>query len=124
MKVVRMYTGPDTRTHFEDLDLSFKPERPGVERAGLFGKAGQGWIRQATAVTPDFHTAPRRQFDVILEGSIQLISTNGTRRSLQAGDCFLAEDTEGEGHVMRLDGCSRLTVFVVALERVTAPSRS
>ena len=46
----------------------------------------------------EFHTAPRRQYVVNLEGEVEIEIGDGTRRILRTGDVLLAEDTTGGGH--------------------------
>jgi hypothetical protein len=47
----------------------------------------------------DFHPAPRRQFVVVLRGAFEIATTQGQRRRFGPGDCLLAEDLDGRGHL-------------------------
>ena len=59
------------------------------------------------------HTAPRRRFVVLLGGSIELETSDGTTRTLTPGSVLLAEDTFGKGHKSRAVGPDdRLAVYV------------
>lgn len=113
MKIVRVYTGSDGESHFEDLDIDL------VER-GMMGRISQPW--QATGVIfrevdgnyeLDFHNAPRRQLVINLDAGVEIEVGDGTRRTLGAGDILLAEDTTGRGHISRsIDGKPRRCLFV------------
>ena len=95
MQFCRLYTGDDGKSHFEELDqkagsklflttivaqaLVFKND---MNRADL-----HGW-----------HNAPRRQWCITLSGSVDIGIADGTVKSFRAGDVFLAEDVNGQGH--------------------------
>jgi hypothetical protein len=46
----------------------------------------------------DLHRPPRRQLIIILQGAMEISTTNGERRKFTPGDCLLAEDMHGIGH--------------------------
>ena len=101
MRIVRLYTGPDNRSHFEDLDVPLRD-------AGRIGFVSErvkatGLVFRETAgdYDYDFHTAPRRQYVVNLEGEVEIEVGDGTRRILRSGDILLAEDTTSQGHISR-----------------------
>ncbi len=116
MKVVSMYTGDDQKTHFRDIELTWKPTREQAGTAEMEAVTDTSWVRTAEATMPEFHPAPRRQYLVLLEGSIDLISTTGERRNLETGDIAVAEDTSGEGHIVRMHGCTRYTAFFAPIQ--------
>lgn len=45
--------------------------------------------------------APRRQWVVVLRGAVEVVVTDGSRRTFEPGDLLRAEDTDGTGHVTR-----------------------
>jgi len=113
MKVVRVYTGPDNKSHFEDVEIPLKDG----------GKAGfMSELMKATGVVFretdgnyhfDFHNAPRRQYVVNLEGEVEIEVGDGTKRLLRSGDILLAEDTTGQGHISRaVGGKPRKSLFI------------
>jgi hypothetical protein len=113
MKVTRIYTGADNKSHFEDVEVPLK--------AG--GKAGfMSDLQKATGVVFretdgnydfDFHNAPRRQYVVNLEGEVEIEIGDGTKRILRSGDILLAEDTTGQGHISRaVGGKPRKSLFI------------
>jgi hypothetical protein len=108
MKIVRIYTGADHQTHFQDLD----PDA----FATLAPKVGDGGIRvnqgSATSVA-DFHNAPRRQYVVVMSGGMEIEIADGTKRQLVPGDVLVAEDLTGKGHITRGLGTEpRITLSV------------
>jgi hypothetical protein len=113
MRVVRLYTGPDNQSHFEDLDV---PLKDGGKIGLLSGRVkATGLVFRETGgdYDYDFHTAPRRQYVVNLEGEVEIEVGDGTRRILRSGDILLAEDTTGQGHISRaVAGKPRRSLFI------------
>lgn len=101
MQVVRIYTGSDNESHFEDIEVP-------LEAMGLAGSmskpvAVSNLIFRVTAedYNLDFHPAPRRQYVVNLTGGVEIETGSGEVRILGPGDILLAEDTTGRGHKSR-----------------------
>lgn len=103
MKIVRLYTGADNESHFEDVDVE-------LSNAGRF---------QASALQPadgivfrsappnhfsDFHPVPKRQYVITLSGQVEIETGDGAIRRFGPGDVMLAEDTTGRGHITRVVG--------------------
>ena len=62
----------------------------------------------------DWHTAPQRQFIVLLDGAIEIEASDGNRRTLRGGDVLLMEDTTGKGHRTRnVEPRERRSLFIV-----------
>lgn len=113
MRIIRIYTGPDRRSHFEDLDIPLAPSRYG--RLSDPVPAG-GVIFRETPVGGrlDFHPAPRRQFVVTLSGMVEIECGDGSKRRLGPGDIMLADDTSGQGHITReVEGPRRSLIIPV-----------
>jgi quercetin dioxygenase-like cupin family protein len=96
MNVVRVYTGDDQQTHFQELDLD--------TFATLAAKVGEGPVRLNRGPAKsfsDFHNAPRRQYVVMMAGVLEIEVGDGTKRQLVPGDVLVAEDLTGKGHITR-----------------------
>ena len=113
MKIVRLYTGADNKSHFEDLQIPLK-DGGKVGFVSELTKATGVVFRETTGdYDYDFHTAPRRQYVVNLEGEVEIEVGDGTRRILGSGDILLAEDTTGQGHKSRaVAGKPRKSLFI------------
>jgi hypothetical protein len=113
MDIVRIFTGADGRSHFEDLTVA-------LEDFGMRGQISALWpgrgVQFRTAPPNyflDFHTAPRRQLVVNLTGSVEIEVGDGSRRTFGPGSILLAEDTTGEGHISRsVDDEPRACLFI------------
>jgi hypothetical protein len=117
MKVVRIYTGADGRSHFEDLDVPLAPGRYGSLSAPV--PVTEVVFRETPAAgLLDFHPAPRRQFVVTLSGTVEVECGDGTRRRFGPGDIMLADDTTGQGHITREIEGPRRSLFLPLPESV------
>ena len=104
MKVLRVYTGDDDRSHLEDVEIPLPNPHAYGDMSDL--QEGKGVIFRRTPADYDtgFHNAPHRQYVVILEGAMEVEVGDGTRRRLEPGDILLGEDMDGEGHITRAVG--------------------
>jgi len=99
MQIVRVYTGDDGESHFEDLT----PD----QFAEIVNHIGEGPINLNRRPSPsfsDYHTAPRRQYVVNMSGIAEFEVADGTKRRLHPGDVLVAEDLTGHGHIARSIG--------------------
>jgi hypothetical protein len=113
MKIVRIYTGADNQSHFEDLQIPLKVSGKIGFMSELTKATGVVFRETGGDYNFDFHTAPRRQYVVNLEGEVEIEVGDGTRRILRAGDVLLAEDTTGQGHISRaVAGKPRKSLFI------------
>lgn len=96
MKIVRVFAGEDGESHFQEVS----PE----EMAQIANRLGTGDIQLNRRPAPsfsDYHTAPRRQYVVGLEGTGEFECADGTKVQLGPGDILVAEDLSGHGHIAR-----------------------
>ena len=97
---MRIYTGDDGESHFEDLEIPLAPSGYGAHSELV---AAHGVIFRETPVggALDYHTAPRRQFVITLSGVAEVECGDGSVRRFGPGDILLADDTSGRGHITR-----------------------
>ncbi len=113
MKITRVYTGDDGESHFEDLEVPLKDLGRIGKLSELVCATGIVFRETEGEYHLDFHNAPRRQYVINLDGSVELEVGDGTKRLLGLGDILLAEDTTGRGHISRaVDGQRRRSIFV------------
>ena len=112
MKVTRVYTGDDGRSHFGEIKIELGPNVVG-HVSELFDATGVKFRETTGDYDYDFHNAPRRQYVVNLDGAVEITVGSGEKRVLGAGEVFLAEDTTGQGHISRaVDGKVRHSLFI------------
>jgi quercetin dioxygenase-like cupin family protein len=103
MKIVRLYTGADNESHFEDIDVEMTPQ--GVDYvSGLQPTHGIQFRSAMPSHRSGYHTVPRRQYVITLAGQVEIQTGDGTVRRFGPGDVMLAEDTTGRGHMTRVVG--------------------
>ena len=95
--IVRIYTGDDGQSHFEDLPF------PDGEDERVTTKPGEDLIFRQFQENrfSDWHHPARRQYLFIVGGRMEVSIGDGSSRQFQAGDVVLAEDMTGQGHVTK-----------------------
>jgi hypothetical protein len=102
MRLTRIHTGGDGRSHFDDVELPDREVRAGVVETNWFD-ATRASLRFLTPSAgfgeQPRHVAPRRQVAVIVSGALEVECAEGVTRRFDAGAVVLLEDLRGEGHV-------------------------
>ena len=113
MAIIRIYTGSDGKSHFEDLTPNLAPRGDQSETAELLPGSGIIVRRFDPKRTNPWHHAPPRAAVFTLDGAVDIEIGDGTVRRLQPGDVLIAEDLTGQGHITREVGPEpRVSVFV------------
>lgn len=113
MSLVRVYTGEDGRSHFEDVVIDLAEHGPMGRISELWKGKGVMFREVDGDYDLGFHNAPRRQLVVNLTGSVDIEVGDGTVRRLGPGAILLAEDVTGEGHKSRaVAGEPRRCLFI------------
>ena len=102
IRCVKLWTGKDRRSHFQDGLIELEPGLRGdalsanVPQLGLFHETESdlklGW-----------RPGPARQLVVTLNGTLEFETADG-RFTLRPGDVLLTEDTRGIGHNWKMVG--------------------
>jgi hypothetical protein len=103
MKIVRLYTGADNESHFEDLDIAMNFDGR-VATSPAQPTEGMVFRSAPASHFSDYHPVPRRQYVITLAGQVEIETGDGTVRRFGPGDVMLAEDTTGRGHITRVVG--------------------
>jgi quercetin dioxygenase-like cupin family protein len=113
MAIIRIHTGPDGQSHFEDVEPRFEPRDDRSETAELIPGSGIVVRRFDPGRSNPWHHAPGRYAVFTLSGAVDIEIGDGTVRRLGPGDILIAEDTTGQGHVTREVGpAPRVSIFV------------
>jgi hypothetical protein len=117
MKVTRIYSDNKGETHFEDADIRLENFRGNIHRRSEPLKAsGMSFAAFSGALAENWHTAPRKQAIIILNGEVDLAVSDGGKRRFGPGHVLVLEDTTGKGHTTHsVEGNEREEVWV-ALE--------
>ena len=118
VKVTRIYTGADGRTHAEEYDVPLTSARGATELSDPVDVTSVQFRRTSPEYFIDWHTAPRRQYVITLAGESEVEIGDGTTIRLHPGHILLAEDTTGQGHISRAVGDEdRISIFLPLAER-------
>jgi len=103
VNVVRIYTGPDNRSHFEDLVVPMGEVVQGDRvslRSALIPTSGMLFRENELGRSEEYHTPKQRQFVITICGAVEITCAGG-RRVFGPGGVLFAEDLTGEGHSNR-----------------------
>lgn len=115
MKVTRIFTGPDEKSHFETIDLPLIEAKVGKVTAPIpVEKIVFGEIEDVQEIT--WHNPPCRQYIIMLEGSMEIETGNGHKQTFKAGDILLSEDTTGQGHITRAINTEKRKYLAIPLK--------
>ena len=112
MQIVRLYTGADGESHFEEIDLPYEKVAE-AERTVVENAENIHFRRYQPGNFIDWHVAPRRQYVITLEGQVEVGLGDGTKRIFNPGDVLLADDLTGKGHTTGVYGnVSRVSIAI------------
>ncbi len=111
--ITRIYSDPKGESRFEEFTIS-------LEESGEIGFLSERipakdiiFRKVKPKYDYDFHTAPQRQFIILLDGEIEIETSLHEKRTFKGGDILLVEDTGGKGHKTRnLQDRERKSVFI------------
>jgi quercetin dioxygenase-like cupin family protein len=112
-QITRIYSDSQGDSHFEDVHIPLK-------EAGTIGHLSEklpasGVIFREVEPTYDydFHTAPQKQYIILMDGEIEIETSLGEKRIFKAGEVLLVEDITGKGHRTRnLQPIKRKSIFI------------
>ena len=93
MQFCRLYSDDDGKSHFEDLD-QHQGSKSFYTRIAVKALVFKNDMNRDIF---GWHNAPRRQWCITLAG-VAIGLGDGTEKTFEPGDVFLAEDITGQGH--------------------------
>ena len=113
MAIVRIFTGSDQQSHFEEIVPQLEDQGDQSQVAELLAGSGVLLRRFEAERSNPWHHAPGRYLVITLRGAVDIEIGDGTVRRIGPGDMLIAEDLTGQGHVTREVGPEpRFSVFV------------
>jgi|SRR5690554_3249703 len=112
-KITRVYSDEMGDSHFEEVeiplhddgDIGFLSDKIPTKEV-IFRKVKPSYDY-------DFHTAPERQYIILLDGEIEIETSLGEKRRFKGGEILLMEDTTGKGHKTRnIQNMERKSIFI------------
>ena len=111
IKVTRIYTGPDGKTHAEEYDVPLVAPRGATEVSEPVDVTSVQFRRTSPNYFIDWHV-------ITLSGESEVEIGDGTSIRLHPGHILLAEDLTGQGHISRAVGSEdRISLFLPLAEQ-------
>jgi hypothetical protein len=112
-QLTRIYSDDAGDSHFEDVNIDL------IDR-GKIGFLSETQLANGIIFREviesydyDFHTAPQKQYLIMLDGEIEIETSSGEVRRFQGGNILLLEDISGKGHRTRnITQVKRRSVFI------------
>jgi hypothetical protein len=124
-RCVRMWTGEDQNTYFEEGVIHLEPGARGDLLSGAMATTTLSFQETSSGGAFAWHTAPARQLVITLSGTLDFKTRRGEHFLIRPGDILLAEDTAGSGHSWRLtDAEPWRRVYAILQPGVAVPFRA
>jgi len=122
IRCVRLWTGDDQNSHFEEGVIDLDPGQRGDLLSGKLAASTISFQETASGGAFAWHTAPARQLVITLSGTLDFQTRDGEHFLLHPGNILLAEDTVGSGHSWKLtDDSSWRRAYVVLQPGAAVP---
>jgi hypothetical protein len=117
MKIGRIYTTSDGESHIGELELHLVQDdaRPLFSNSARFAGTTIGFQHVRAGGMTDWHKPPQRWLALILVGTWEIETSDGSQRQFPPGSISLVEDTVGKGHRGRAVGTQDVLVASMRL---------
>ena len=115
-----LYTDDAGVTHFTDAALPWQSSHRGTPPMPRWTTTFQdahsvGYVRAGAGYVSDWHPAPRKQFAIVLAGTMAVEAGDGETRVFTPGMILLVTDLTGRGHQTRAVGAEDLFLVQVPI---------
>jgi hypothetical protein len=113
MRIHNLYVDAKGETHFRDIEVEWAEQRDFSKYSKRLPATGIIFRETSADYDLDWHPAPRRQYIINLDGSVQITASDGEARIIGPGEVILVEDISGKGHLSKaVGGKMRRSIFV------------
>jgi len=113
-KITRIYADASGESHFEDISVPLTDKGAIGYLSGQVPAKGIIFRKVEEQYDYNFHNAPARQYIALMDGSIEIETSDGEIRSFGAGEVLLVEDITGKGHRSRnIQKAIRSSLFIL-----------
>ena len=111
--VTRIYSDSNGDSRFEDVEIELKEAGSVGKLSDVIPAKGIIFREVEPSYDWDFHTAPQKQYIILLDGEIEIETSLGEIRRFNAGEVLLVEDTTGKGHKTKnIRPIKRRSIFI------------
>jgi hypothetical protein len=112
VKIVRFIPTPDGGSQFVEADIpidNLATDAFGhlIRRSGILPAQSAMLTEMPQGLDQDWHPVSRRQLVVVLSGTLEVETSDGSRKRWSSGEMFLADDAGSRGH-RTIDGPARV----------------
>lgn len=112
-KVTRVYADENGDSHFDEVYYPLTDGGP-IGHLSQSVAVKEVVFRKVPAGYNDLHTAPAKQYVVLLNGGVEIETSLGEKRKFEQGEVLLMEDTTGKGHrSSNLEQRERSSLFII-----------
>lgn len=101
VRIHRLFADEAGESHFEDVEVDLPHQTIGGRLSDRVPVTGLIFREVPGDYDLDWHPAPRRQYIVNLDASVEITASDGESRRIGAGEVLLVEDTWGKGHLSK-----------------------
>ena len=111
--LTRIYSDSNGDSHFEDVEIELKEAGSVGKLSDVIPAKGIIFREVEPSYDWDFHTAPQKQYIILLDGEIEIETSLGEIRRFNTGEILLLEDTSGKGHKTKnIHPVKRRSIFI------------
>jgi quercetin dioxygenase-like cupin family protein len=101
MRIHNIYADAAGESHIREIDIEWTHAGPTGKTSDPVQVSSVSFRVTDGNYNLGWHNAPRRQYIVNLEGSVEITTSDGESRIIGPGGIILAEDTTGKGHLSK-----------------------
>jgi hypothetical protein len=117
VKIVRFIPTPDGGSQFVEAEIPIDNVATDafghlIHRSAILPAQSTMLTVMPEGLDQDWHPASRRQLVVVLSGTVEVETSDGSKRNWSGGEMFLADDAGSRGHRTRTIGGPARVLFV------------
>ena len=116
MRIHNIYADAKGESHIRDLEIEWARNGPMGKISDPVPVLSMAFRTTDGSYDLDWHNAPRRQYIINLEGSVEITTSDGESRVIGPGEIILAEDTTGKGHLSKAVASGARHSLVIPIE--------